>query len=248
LYGKTIGKGKDCWQAATLAVRTETQDRGSVLKSAPTRSAPGRSVAKFTTTEAPAHAIAFATPAPMPLVPPLTSATLLVGDGYSRFLDDYLYYARRYDEAVRQYQETLELGPNNTWVYEALGDAFERQGKHDEAIAAWRAALRFSGDEELAAKLDRAFRTGGFAGVLRAMGQEKLQRVEERRGRGEYVSAIEHARAYVRCGDDERALRWLEVASGELNNSPLMIKSDPLFDGLRADPRFASILNSIHLA
>jgi tetratricopeptide (TPR) repeat protein len=167
---------------------------------------------------------------------------------YSRFLGDYLYYARQYDEAVRQYQEMLELGPNNPWVYEALGDAFERQGKHDEAIAAWRAALRFSGDEELTAKLDRAFTTGGFAGVLRAMGQEKLQRLEERRGRGEYVSAIEHARAYVRCADDEQAFRWLEVASGELNNSPLMIKSDPLFDGLRADPRFASILNSIHLA
>ena len=61
------------------------------------------------------------------------------------------------------------------------------------------------------------------------------------------MSAIEHARAYVRCGDDEQALSWLEVASGERNNSPLMIRSDPVFDSLRADTRFASILNSIHL-
>jgi hypothetical protein len=42
------------------------------------RSAPGRSVAKFTTTEAPAAAIAFAMPAPMPLAAPVTSATLPV--------------------------------------------------------------------------------------------------------------------------------------------------------------------------
>ena len=40
---------------------------------------PTRSVAKFTTTEAPAAAIAFAMPAPMPLAPPVTTATLPVG-------------------------------------------------------------------------------------------------------------------------------------------------------------------------
>ena len=38
-------------------------------------SAPGRSLAKFTTTEAPAAAIAFAMPAPMPLAAPVTSTT-----------------------------------------------------------------------------------------------------------------------------------------------------------------------------
>ena len=48
------------------------------LISATTRSAPGRSLAKFTTTEAPAAAIAFAMPAPMPLAAPVTSATLPV--------------------------------------------------------------------------------------------------------------------------------------------------------------------------
>lgn len=166
---------------------------------------------------------------------------------YGRFLGDYLYYARRYDEAVRQYQETLELDPNNPWVYEALGDAYERRGMYDEAIATWRKAMTFSGDEELAAILDGAYAAGGFAGAVRAVARERLERLDERRRAGEYVSAINYARAYVRLGDEEQSLRWLGAASEERNNSPLMINSDPLYDGLRADPRFAAILNSIHL-
>ncbi len=157
------------------------------------------------------------------------------------------YHARRYEDAVRQYREALELDANDAAVYQDIGVAYEKKGMYDEAMAAWQKALTLSGDAELASVLGRAYAEEGFNGAVRASARGKLERMEARVERGEYVPAIDYARAYLRIGAQEETLRWLEKAGEERNAYALMLKSDPFYDSLRVDQRFTAILKSINL-
>jgi adenylate cyclase len=157
------------------------------------------------------------------------------------------YYARRCDEAVRQYREALELEPDDASVHEELGDAYEQKQMFGEAMTEWQNAMTLARDEELAAILGKGYAEEGFGGAVRAVAQTRLERLNERVKRGEYVPAAYFARACLRLGDKEQAFRWLEEARGEHNVYPLMINSDPFYDSLRADPRFAALLKGMHL-
>jgi tetratricopeptide (TPR) repeat protein len=84
---------------------------------------------------------------------------------YGRFLGMCLHFSRRYDEAVAQYHESLELDQNNVSVHELLDNAYERQGRHRETIAEWQTATALTGDYELAARLGRACAEGDLATI-----------------------------------------------------------------------------------
>jgi adenylate cyclase len=157
------------------------------------------------------------------------------------------YLARRYDDAVRQYGEALELDSSDATLHDELGDVYEQMGQRAEAIAEWTKAATLARDEELAQTLRKIDSEKGSAASLKAIARKRLQRLNERAKRGEYVPAAHIARAYMRMGDTDQAFDWLEKARKERNAFPLLIKSDPIYDGLHADTRFAAIVTSMNL-
>ena len=157
------------------------------------------------------------------------------------------YFARHHDEAVRQYSEALELDPNDALLHEELGDVYEQMGRHQESIAQWQKALSLAGDAGLAALVAQLYAEAGFVAALQALAQRRLELLNERVSKGEYVPAAHFARAYLRLGETEQAFQWLERASDERNALALLMKSDPFYDRLRSHPRFAAILKSMNL-
>jgi len=157
---------------------------------------------------------------------------------YGRSLGMCLYFSRHYDEAVAQYQETLELDQDNISVHELLGDAYERQGRPAEAIAEWQKATALVGDSAFAARLRSACTEGDLAKAVCERARRSVEQANERVRRGEYVPAIEYARAWARIGDREQAFGWLEKARSERNVFSLLLNSDPFYDDLRDDERF----------
>jgi tetratricopeptide (TPR) repeat protein len=164
---------------------------------------------------------------------------------YGRSLGVCLYFARRYDEAIAQYRETLELDQDNISVHELLGNAYERQGRHGEAIAEWKKTAFLTGDHELAASLGSACAEGDLAMAVRERARRSLEQANEKAKRGEYVPAIEYARVWVSIGDSEQAFCWLEKACSERNVFSLLLNSDPFYDNLRADQRFEHLCQLI---
>ena len=157
------------------------------------------------------------------------------------------YLARRYDDAVRQYAEALELDQNDATLHEELGDVYEQMTLRTEALAEWTKAVTLRRDEELGKILREIDSQEGFDAGLKAMSRKRLQRLDEGMKRGEYVPAAHFARAYMRIGDPDLTFHWLEKARDERNAYPLLIKSDPLYDDLRPDPRFEAILKTMNL-
>jgi hypothetical protein len=56
------------------------------------------------------------------------------------------------------------------------------------------------------------------------------------------------AQAYMRTGDQERALEWLEKAYREHDSGLVSVAVDPMFDPLRSNARLQEILRQMKLA
>jgi TolB-like protein/Tfp pilus assembly protein PilF len=155
------------------------------------------------------------------------------------------FFMRQYDRAIDQLRKTLELDPNFAPAHEWLGYAYEKKGMPKEAIAEWTKALTLSGENELAAILERSYAASDFETAVRTLGQKRLEQLNAKAARREYVPAVEYVIAYVRVGDREQAFTWLAKAVAERTRLALEIKVNPIFAPLRSDPRFDKLVNQI---
>jgi tetratricopeptide (TPR) repeat protein len=158
-----------------------------------------------------------------------------------------LYCARSYDQAIQQYRKALGLDPNDASVHEALGDTHERKGEYPEAVEHWTKAMLLANDTELVAALGAAKAREAVDKAIRAVAAKRLDRLLRGRERGNYLPVIRLAREHLRAGHHEDALKWLTLACEERNVYSLMIASDPFYDPLRADQRFAKLLRRMKL-
>src|SRR5450755_4213304 len=107
--------------------------------------------------------------------------------------------------------------------------------------------MAVAGDAELASILSDAYTEHGFKSAVRAVALKRLERLNERARRGDYVTSISFARAYIGLDEKKEALGWLKRACEEQNVYRLMIGCDPLYDMLRSDPQFLNLLQRMKL-
>jgi tetratricopeptide (TPR) repeat protein len=155
------------------------------------------------------------------------------------------FFTRQYDTAIEQYRKTLELDPNFPAAHENLGYAYEKKGMQKEAIAEWVTALTLTGEREEAAMLQQTYAMSGFDAAVRKSAEKKLEGLNAKIARGEYVPAAEFVRICIRSGEKEQAFVWLAKAVQERNRLALEIKVNPLFDPLRSDPRFEALVENV---
>jgi tetratricopeptide (TPR) repeat protein len=157
----------------------------------------------------------------------------------------FFFLRRQYDRAIEQFRKTLDLYPDFAAAHESFGYAYEKKGMQKEAVAEWSKALTLSGQGAEASILEHAYATSGFEKAVFLLAQKKLEGLNERRGRGEYVPAADFVMTYVRLGDKEQAFTWLAKAVQERNRFAVEFKINPLLDPLRGDPRFEKLANQI---
>ena len=160
----------------------------------------------------------------------------------------YSYYlARRYDEAIAQFRQALELDENNPAVHEGIADALELKGEFDSAVAHRQKALKLTGEAPGAEQLQTSYARSGFENAMRAWAERTLEQLKTAAAAGAYVPAIKFVRLYLRLGVNDQAFAWLEKACAERNVFPLLIQADPVYDSLRPDPFFQTLLRRFEL-
>jgi len=149
-----------------------------------------------------------------------------------------LYYARRYDEAIAQYRKTLELDSRFAPAIYDLAQVQVQLGLFAEAIALLEGLPGHPYDGVLGHAYALAGRRDEAARVL-----DHLQR----RAQGQYVSPIQFALVHCGLGRTDETFSWLDKAFAE--RSPIMayLKVEPWFDPLRADSRFADLLQRLNI-
>ena len=151
-----------------------------------------------------------------------------------------LVFARRYDDAIAAARRALSLQSDAPVARSALYQALFLKGSFDEALALDREV--FAGDREVMEALDRGRAEGGYAGA-----QKRL--VEVWRARFGQPGGVRAWDLTLRClyaGDRDGALQWLERAYAEGDGNVPYV-GQPVFDPLRSDPRYQSLLRRLNL-
>lgn len=159
-----------------------------------------------------------------------------------------LYYRREYDRSIDEFRRTLDLDSTYIIVNISLGWAYVQKGSYTPAIDAFQEL-----NKALTPVLGRAhpIPIAALAHVLAVSGKTDSARtllaLLKEKSKTEYVPSYWIAAVHAALGDREEAFASLDEAYSEHDASLAFLKVDPLFDNLRSDERFRSILRKIGL-
>jgi tetratricopeptide (TPR) repeat protein len=148
---------------------------------------------------------------------------------------------RRFEEAMQDFQKTIELDPGFSDTYFSLADTLMHLGRCGEAVPNLVKGLQLVGQVERAAAVEQGLAQGGCRKAFEndlAMCRKRIER--------EYVDPGTLAFDYLQLGDKDHALEWLERAFREKSGSAQFLKVDLRWESLHSDPRFQSILRRMN--
>ena len=148
-----------------------------------------------------------------------------------RRLGQALLYARRYEESVAALNDTQAMNPNQAGLYGERGLAFyvlgDFQGARttcetqpDDWQSKWCLALAYE-------------KLGRHADAQAAVAKLKASNGD--------AAAYQYATIYAQWGNRAEALEWLETAFRLRDTGFPLLKTDPLMDTLRKEPRFQAV-------
>lgn len=155
------------------------------------------------------------------------------------------YFRRQYQQAIDQFNNTLELDPNSLGAHDWLGFTYEKMGNEKGAITEWSKLLLLRKQEVAATQLRSTYERSGFAAAVRMLANQQLTEIENKVKSGDYVAASEYVTVHTRLGDKEKAFLWLEKAIQERNRFALEFSINPFYDSLRSDPRFQLLADQV---
>ncbi len=155
-----------------------------------------------------------------------------------------LYMARRYDEAIATYEELLRIVPGTERAYVFIGLARAQQERFEEALDALQRM-----DPELQHPDALAIR--GY--VYGKMGRPEdalrmLTRLEGLAAEHDGATLFQAAAIRIGLGQHDAALDLLERAVEQPTWHLRLLKVEPVFDPLRSDSRFETLLRQVGLA
>lgn len=147
------------------------------------------------------------------------------------------YLGRDYDAAAQSCHRALEINPHHEPAHFALGLAEQQHGNFDAAAASFERALAISrGEPHVIAALGALEAQQGNAEAARA----RLRHLGEMQS-ARIVSAAHFATVYAALGERDEAIAALQRAVEARSGWLVYVATEPRFDSLREDPRFAEL-------
>lgn len=157
-------------------------------------------------------------------------------------LGSVFFHARRYDEAIEQLRKTLEMEPGFYYAHWNLGQALEVKGLVKEAIGQYEKASALNDDPLSLALLGHLYAKIGRKDEALKI----LERLRESSKQG-YVTPYYFALIHLGLGQKDETMRFLEETFEARDGYNIgYIKSDPLLDPLRGDPRFEALVAKVY--
>jgi len=158
-------------------------------------------------------------------------------------LADSLYHARNYERAAERGRLAIEFDPDLAIGHACVGRILLQQGHFTEAVKHLERARDLSGGSHVML----GFLAYGYALTGKMSEARRILKdfLKQRSTKTQYVPAFFVALAYVGLGDRKRAFAEIRRAVEERSHWVLFLKTDPMFDPLRQDRRFLSVVKMI---
>ena len=152
------------------------------------------------------------------------------------------YYHGEFDEALRELDRVRSFDTNQPFEHFTRGHVYSKIGKLEEAIE----------EQQLAHQLFAAPWSHGRLAYAYAMAGKKKEAIAildllEKQSSTVYVASDVVASVYVALGDYDRAFHFLEKGINERAGWMIWLKVDPIWDPIRKNKRFISILEKMNL-
>jgi TolB-like protein/Flp pilus assembly protein TadD len=154
----------------------------------------------------------------------------------------HLFYTRRYDQALAQCKEIINLHSNSWAAHLLMGMACEQLDKFPAALSELQTAQRLEPTLLGLGILGHAYGVAGQEGEARRVLDEL-----NLNSKGRYVPPYSYALIHTGLGEKDLAFEWLEKAYEYRNEWLVWLKVDPELDDLRSDLRFTKLVKRIGL-
>ena len=145
-----------------------------------------------------------------------------------------LYAARRYEEAVAAFNEAISLDPDFKGTYGERGLAYYGLGNLDRARDSCETKSDYWASQQCLAviydKLGRHADAEAELAKIKVLGD---------------AAAYQYATIYAQWGNLAKSLEWLETALRLRDPGLRNLKTDPLMDPLRQEPRFQKVMKEL---
>ena len=155
---------------------------------------------------------------------------------------DAFYFTRQFDRAIELYHSRAQMMPSDWTPHLNLSFIYALTGRQQEAIAEIQKMLTLLEYHELAATVGREYERSGFQRALKVYAKQ----LEEVYFHTAYIPNFYIASIYGFADDKDLAFAWLEKAY-KVRDGLDSLGSDPMWDPLRADPRFKDLLRRVGL-
>jgi serine/threonine protein kinase/tetratricopeptide (TPR) repeat protein len=153
-------------------------------------------------------------------------------------------FARRYNQAIEAFQNALSIDENFWYAHWGLAVPYIFKGMHKEALA----------ELQKARHLHKGWQTrieSAIGVVYGYMGErEEAQRVLNsllEHSQHEYVPPVFISHVYFALEDNSQGFDWLDRAFEVRDDELTWIKTYPLYDHVRSDPRYTALLRKMNL-
>jgi len=160
-------------------------------------------------------------------------------------------FAEDYEKSSQQFQHTIAMDPTFPLAHEYFSFLLKMMGRSEEGIKEYEKAEVLGGasPEDAAAEaamMQQALKSGGENGLWQKTLEVVLAR--QRQPHGELPSPGTVAMVYALAGEKDNAFKWLDKAYDKREGAEItLLKCDPSFKNLHADPRFGSLLRRMGL-
>ena len=153
-----------------------------------------------------------------------------------------LYFTRRYDQAIEQMHQTIDMDASDWFAFVVRGAAYRETARLSEALADLKKAKVLG--EPIPWPLGELGRAYALSGS-QAQAQEIRDALKDQ-WKGNPVGAYNIVTVYAVLGEKDQAFAWLEKAYEDRSFFLTGLKIDLAMDTLRSDPRFKDLLRRMN--
>lgn len=152
-----------------------------------------------------------------------------------------LYLARRFDDAIQQAYNTLEMDASFFVSYAVLGEAYLSKEMYPQGLSALERYSALSRNSAASLALL------GYGNARAGERKESLRIIDELTAASErvFVPALFIALVYTGVGNKDQVFIWLEKAYEERSSRLAYLKVDALWDPIRSDAHFDGLIRRL---
>jgi eukaryotic-like serine/threonine-protein kinase len=151
------------------------------------------------------------------------------------------YLAHQYDKAIELLKKVAESEPSFWAAHAALGQTYLAKGNLPDAIRELELADTLSPHT----MRNMALLSAAYALAGRRVEARKLLADLISLSKSRYISPVYMAISCIALGQKDEAFDWLEKAYDDRSDWMVLLQTEPMFDPIRADPRFQNLLHKV---